>query len=113
MSNSENLLELIQSFYPTTAYNISSKDYLYKILVDNHLRVIDKYKIWWNDVLTLPANGTRVFAIQDLTSIGRGKFVGDYYYNDGFVANLDDTDPYGYIVYWISFDTIDMCEDLS
>lgn len=112
MTNSEKMLAMIDSFYGST---YSSKNYY--LLKHNHLTLIYKLSYWWVDAdKALPALGQRVFVLEDLTQTkeGRGKFISDMYYQEcGFVANIGDADPYGYITRWISFDTIDEIKDLE
>lgn len=101
MKNSGKLLELINSYY---GHKIP-----YDFLIDIHSEIIAKYSCMWTNIATnQPKLGTRCFAVQNLSPIGKGTFVGDYYYMDcGFVANKFDNDAYGHITHWISFDAID------
>lgn len=106
MKNSEKILKTIDSIY--------DEKLIYDILKRKHEELI--IKIEQNMVKayeSVPEIGTRCFCIQDLSSIGRGVFLGDFYYDEaGFVANQGDDDAYGYITKWISFEKVDSIYDL-
>ena len=52
-----------------------------------------------------PTVGSHVLAVEDLTPIGKGVFIGEFYYTEfGFCANRTDEDPYGYITKWCYID---------
>lgn len=101
MTNSQKIIQFIDSFYK------KPKDH-YDVLVANHARVIDNLSEFWNDLfIDQPSEGQPVLAIQDMTSIGKGAFVGKYFFQDGvFVANMGDDDPYGFITLWVGTDTL-------
>jgi hypothetical protein len=104
MTNSERLLAKIDSFY--------NKGDSYASLKNNHLSWINLLSLVAVDLVLDPELGQRVFAVQDLTPLGKGKFISDYYYTEyGFVANMDDEDGYGFITRCISFDDIDKLEN--
>ncbi len=106
MKNSTLVLNKIQSFYSPRNSNIIIP---YETLCGNHLKVIELLKDFWIDIdITKPKNKELVLCIQDLTTIGKGKFVDEFFYEKNkFVANLGDCDPYGFITHWISISTID------
>lgn len=81
----------------------------YAMLCGSHQKVIDYFGNQWNSVLdSLPTFGAKVFAILDLSSIGRGKFVSDYFYTKhGFVVRDNEDDAYGFISHWIYFTEVD------
>lgn len=111
MKNSDELLHEIDSFYIEDDKNPEHGRlimYKYDILKEQHKRIIDRIGgLWVPCSVLFPKENERVFTISDLTPIGKGIFVCDHYYqNGGFVANLDDTDPYGFITAWVSFDVI-------
>ncbi|NCQ51737.1 hypothetical protein GW796_07565 [archaeon] len=105
MTNSEYILKKIDSFYSPRNSKVRIP---YSLLCANHLTIIELLNDFWIDIkLSKPVDKEFVICIQDLTPIGKGKFVCDYYYEDNnFVANLGDSDSYGYITHWISFENI-------
>jgi hypothetical protein len=49
----------------------------------------------------LPLIGSHVLAVEDLSPLGKGVFLSDYWYTKfGFVAELHYDDAYGYITHW-------------
>ena len=82
------------------------------VLLEKHSKIIKALLLCWVDnEMQNPLEGQRVLAVQDLRFIGKGAFVGEYYFEDGgFVANRGDTDPYGHIRFWVAEETIN---DLS
>lgn len=49
----------------------------------------------------LPSIGSRVLAVEDLSSLGKGTFLSDLWYNEhGFVSDLCYDDAYGYVTHW-------------
>jgi hypothetical protein len=110
------ILDVIESFRPEPEYDTETGAYKPKPRMSEseyleycaeHENLIDSMLTWVSCLQGSPNYNQRVFAIQDLTPIGRGKFVGDYYYTKyGFVANELDTDGYGHITHWVSFDEV-------
>jgi len=100
IQNSERISSLIYSFYSTGCG--------YEELKHKHENLINTYTESWISVVdSVPKDGDQVFAIQDLSTLGKGKFVNSYYYKAcGFVAHEFDDDPYGFITHWIAFDTV-------
>lgn len=78
------------------------------VFLDNHSKLIKALLLYWVDTeMQSPIEGQRVLAIQDLWFVEKGAFVGEYYFeNGGFVANRGDTDPYGYITFWVGEETL-------
>jgi len=75
----------------------------YDVLIQRHAKIISDLLDEWEKVSDrVPKDKQRVFAIQDLSAVGRGKFVGTYYYreNIGFVAYPYADDAYGFITHW-------------
>ena len=123
MKNSDKLLELIDSFYGNTY--VPSEDGGYhkllrlseeerNVLVHNQSKLIDKLSDYWiNPYKEPPQLGSRLFAVTDLTPLGKGRFVNDYYFTEhGFVEQLGYDDGYGYITLYVPFDDIDSIVDL-
>lgn len=80
----------------------------YDKLCSSHMELINSITGWVPVTLAVPNIGEQVFAIEDLSSLGKGVFISNYYYVDcGFVANEGDDDAYGYITHWVTFSTID------
>jgi hypothetical protein len=106
MKNSTLVLNKIQSFYSPRNSKIVIP---YETLFSNHLKVIELLKDFWIDInVNQPKNKEPVLGLEDLTTIGKGKFVDEFFYEKNkFVANLGDCDPYGFITHWISISTID------
>lgn len=115
MKNSDKILELIDSFYSITynddGYYESPKLYknTYSELKAKHIKLIDSLEKYWVDAYVIPPElGSRVFTIQDLTVIGKGKFVHDHYFTEhGFVSEPHYDDGYGYIKFYANFEEID------
>lgn len=101
MTHFENLLNQIDSLYGAKRS--------YNDLVLGHLFYIKLFSEMWIDVgYQKPQEGQRVLGLEDLTPLGKGQFVSDYYYEGGqFVANPRDCDGYGYITYWIPQETLE------
>ncbi len=123
MKNSDKLLELIDSFYSHTFVHSDDGGYYELprlseeeriVLMRNQSELIDKLSEYWiNPYKEPPQLGSRVFAVTDLTPLGKGKFVNDYYFTEhGFVERPEYSDGYGYITLYISFDKIDSAADL-
>lgn len=105
MNNSNLIINKIKSFYTKKNNKIIIP---YETLCDNHLKMINLLKDFWIDVkINKPKNKESVLGLEDLSNIGKGKFVCEFFYErNTFVANLGDCDPYGYITHWISIDKL-------
>jgi hypothetical protein len=100
MKNSEKIKQTIDQTYRdglTYDQRVQEHDVIIK-----SLQLIDV-----ND--HLPIDGQYVFAVLDLSPLGKGIFLGDYFYRQkfGFVALPDDEDGYGFITRWISVSEVD------
>lgn len=114
MTNSEILYRYIESFYREWIPDVplvmpTSTEHA--ILVANHKRLIDTLApLLKSKEHNHPEPNQKCFGVQDLTTIGKWKFIGEYFYDAGinkFVINIGDSDPYGYVDMWVSFETID------
>ena len=103
MNNFDFIIGYLQSCYGKPPGHTN-----YGLIVECHADVIKALQpLWIDGKINSPTQGQKVLAIQDLRSIGRGAFVGDYFFeNDGFVANRGDCDPYGNMLLWIGEDII-------
>jgi len=74
----------------------------YEDLCAAHLKIIKEVEHLLIDVTEeLPKIGSHVLAVEDLTSIGRGIFLGDYWYTHaGFCVDGNSDDAYGFITKW-------------
>jgi hypothetical protein len=101
MKKSERICNIIHSWYN------KSEKLSYTKIVSHHKLLIEKLNVvssWHHVDQQLPNDEQQVFAVQDLSSIGKNKFIGKFFYQDGaFVARLDESGGYGFITYWISF----------
>jgi hypothetical protein len=108
-SNSQKLKSLINSSYGRRVGLGGSKCDLLCVHA-NLISLVEPYLIDSN--VFEPSIGEEVFGVQDLTHIGRGKFMNEFYYNDcGFCANLGDTDPYP-VRFYVPFTVLDQVDDL-
>ena len=74
----------------------------YQKLKDHHAKAIHLISPLLTSIKTRPLLGAKVWAVQDLTPIGRGIFLSKYYFNEhGFVHEPDDDDPHGFITHWV------------
>lgn len=100
------LTDLIDDCYTIRFNKLSS----YDIFVKTHADIIDKISNVLHDVNEiLPKQKMKVFAVQDLSPLGKGTFINQFWYTPeyGFVANEFDDDAYGYITKWVSFEEVD------
>lgn len=79
----------------------------YQKLKDHHAKAIHMLTPLLKSTDCMPPIGAKVWAVQDLTPIGRGIFLGQYCVNEhGFVYMHDDDDPHGFITHWVDLDTL-------
>jgi len=98
---SEEFLSKIDSLY--------GKQLSYQVLCSAHKELITTIDSLLIDVSdSIPEDGTWVFAVQDLSSLGKGTFLGEYFYTSEFGFNTDEIadEGYGFITRWVSFETI-------
>lgn len=102
MKPSEELMVEIQSTY--------GRKIPYLEFADLHAKIIQRFEPHWIPVsIRKPEIGSRVFCIEDLSVVGKPRFIGDYFYNQhGFVAEETLDDAYGQITHWMYFSTVDV-----
>lgn len=111
---SEILYRHIESFYrkwiPAAQY-VPLTPTEHAVLVANHTHLIGALKPHLKSKRHHhPEPNQKCFGVEDLTSIGKWKFIAEYFYDadiNKFVANIGDSDPYGYVDMWVSYETID------
>jgi len=74
----------------------------YATLCAKHKVLIDSIK---NELISvndqMPTVGSHSLCVEDLTPMGKGIFLTDFWYNEyGFVSEPDNEDAYGYITHW-------------
>jgi hypothetical protein len=101
LSTSEIVQYRIDSFYGKTD--------THKTLVSKHSELIEELTSVLRDTSeVLPQEGDHVFAVQDLTPIGKWAFINSYWFQNGeFVAVKNESGPYGYITKWVSHNYLD------
>jgi hypothetical protein len=104
LSTSEIVQYRIDSFYDKTAGT-----YTREKLVSNHSELIEELSSVLRDTSeVLPQEGDHVFAVQDLTPIGKCALINSYWFQNGeFVAVKNESGPYGYITKWVSHNYLD------
>jgi hypothetical protein len=112
MTNSEKLKSYIDSFYDWQEFRIKRMSpELHATIVQKHQKLIDALDKYLLDRrVHEPDHNEPCFGVQDLTPIGKWKFINDYWYDQRlgkFVSNIGDNDPYGYVVMWVSCSVID------
>lgn len=79
----------------------------YQKLKDHHAKAIHLIAPLLNSIEEKPPVGSFVWAVQDLTSTGRGIFLHKYLFNAvGFVHPEDDDAPHGFITHWVLEETV-------
>lgn len=111
MTNFEKVLDKINGFH-VQYQKVSDKKIAHKALVYMNKRmIVDAFNLFNNVKDTVPELGQQVLGLEDLQVIGKGLFLGDFYYEKcGFVANLGDDDPYR-VTHWIAADTFNVMTD--
>ena len=111
MTNFEKVLDKINGFH-VQYQKVSDKKIEHKALVYMNKRmIVDAFNLFNNVKDTVPELGQQVLGLEDLQVIGKGLFLGDFYYEKcGFVANLGDDDPYR-VTHWIAADTFNVMTD--
>lgn len=108
-TNSQFIEEFIRQLYRPRNSKGPQSDQEYAALKQGHAKVLACIGAHLKNVEHfLPPLGAKVWAVQDLRPIGKGVFVGDYFYNEhGFVANIDDDDAYGFVTHWVAWSELD------
>lgn len=101
MKYHDQLLKDIDATYPPRYVNNRPENH-YEVLCAKHKVLIDSIKDELVSVVDeLPQICTRVLAVEDLSPLGRGVFLGDYWYNKhGFASDECSDDTYGFITHW-------------
>ena len=93
-------IEATYSYLGCITKNTVPRDY--ELLCAKHKVLIDSIKDELHSVAEeRPLVGSHVLGVEDLSSLGKGIFLSDYWYNKhGFVSEECADDAYGYVTHW-------------